>query len=123
MGRTVPLYFPGFCFLFVFLFVFVFGVFVFFVFFVFCFLFFCFSFLLFFTHTIVFIFWCCVLIIRHATVNCVLFARKSSSLLSTSYPGVLSVPAPGKSKTMLGNSGVCRGNQDGREQHCVAGEM
>ena len=23
-----------------------------------------------------FIFWCCVLIIRHATVNCILFARK-----------------------------------------------
>ena len=44
--------------------------------------FFFFFFLVFcvFTHTIVFIFWCCVLIIRHATVNCILFARKRGLL-------------------------------------------
>ena len=65
MGRTVPLYFPGFCFLFVF----VFGVFLFLFFFVsrFCVV----------SHIQLFsFFWCCVLIIRHATVNCILFARK-----------------------------------------------
>ena len=46
----------------------------------FCFFVFLFLVLRFFTHTIVFIFWCCVLIIRHATVNCILFARKRGLL-------------------------------------------
>ena len=32
-----------------------------------------------FTHTIVFIFWCCVLLLHHATMNCILFARKRVS--------------------------------------------